>query len=115
MLNAIDTTNLETLREIIGDDLKEIIKNFIETSPEILEKIKSSLDKKNASDLKLHAHTLKGSCANIGAVSLPDLSFKLELKASEGIAENLDTEYMAVVAELSNVNNALKSYIANSF
>ena len=114
-MNTVDATSLEMLKEIIGDDLKEILLSFIETSVETLQQMKQALKDNNADNLKLHAHTLKGSSANIGATILPELSFKLENKGSEGIAQDLDTEILNVELELDNVNNFIKNYIKDNF
>ena len=114
-MNTVDTTSLEMLKEIIGDDLKEILLRFIETSVETLQQIKQALKDNNADNLQLHAHTLKGSSANIGATILPELSFKLEKKGIEGIAQDLDTEIVNVELELDNVNDFIKNYIKDNF
>jgi len=115
MKNSVDRSNLETLKEIIGDDLKEILFNFIKTSPEMIEQIKHALNTEDADALRLHAHTLKGSSANIGAVKLPDLSFELERKGIDGVTKGLEDNLLNVETELDNVNLFLQNYISSAF
>ena len=115
MLNSIDESNLEALKEIIEDDLKEILLNFIETSPEMIQKIKLSLQSGDAESLRLHAHSLRGSCANVGAINLPNLCSVLEDKGRDGVTENLEAKLLAVELELSQVNTFLQKYIASAF
>jgi len=111
MSDSVNTETLEMLKEIIGDDLKEILNNFIETSPETLEQLKRAIKTKNAEDLRLHAHTIKGSSANIGATKLPDLSFILETKGKDNVTSNLEAEVIEVEEELKGVISFLKSYV----
>lgn len=113
MSNPVDTDNLDMLKEVIGDDLKEILSSFIDIVPNTLADIEKALADGDASSLQLHAHTLKGSSANIGATELPNLALVLEKAGKDGHTHNLDAVLTAVKAETQTVNDFLQSYMQN--
>jgi|GEM_PF-1966734 len=63
-------------REIIED-------SFINISDHI-EKLKTAWNMKDASNIKLHAHSIKGVCANISAKSLSDAALQIEIAQKDG-------------------------------
>lgn len=111
MSEPVDTANLEMLKEVIGDDLKEILQSFIEITPQTVDKIDSALNSLNATDLRLHSHSLKGSAANIGANALSALSYGIEMKAKEGITSGMNAELKAIKQETVNVLAFLNDYL----
>ncbi|MBN2864407.1 MAG: Hpt domain-containing protein [Thiotrichales bacterium] len=111
MTTAVDLDNLNMLRDVIGDDLKEILQSFIDIAPDAMGNIKKAIALDNATDLRLHAHTLKGSSANIGATRLPQLALALENAGKAGQTKGLESELAAVEAENQVVLKFLKHYI----
>ncbi|BBP44831.1 hypothetical protein THMIRHAS_02040 [Thiosulfatimonas sediminis] len=109
---SVDQENLNMLREVIGDDLQEIIEAFLTTSPEILGQIKFSIELEDAAGVQLHSHTLKGSAANIGAQHLPALCAELEAKAKEGVVTPAFAQmYANIEVESQQVFNFLKEFL----
>ncbi|QKI88265.1 Hpt domain-containing protein [Thiomicrorhabdus xiamenensis] len=109
---SVDEANLHMLKEVIGDDLKEIIDAFLTTSPEILGQVKLSIEIKDAAGVQLHSHTLKGSSANIGATKLPALCAELESKAKEGVVtDDFNRMYQQIETEMQNVFRHLKQFL----
>ncbi len=111
MSQPVDTDNLEMLKEIIGDDLKDILKSFLEVAPGTLSDIKQAIESGDADGLRLHAHTLKGSSANIGATELPTLCLALENQGKDGITTGLEAQFEAVESESDKVSKFLKQYL----
>jgi len=111
MTASVDTANLEMLKEVIGDDLKEILQSFIDIAPGALQDIELAIQNKDADSLRLHAHTLKGSSANIGATKLPDLAFALENEGKNGNTEGLDSAFNTVKTETQAVLTFLNTYL----
>lgn len=108
----VDQENLKLLKEVIGDDLKEVIEAFLTTSPEILGQIKLSIDIEDAAGVQLHSHTLKGSAANIGAMHLPSLCAELESRAKEGVvAPEFNQMFDNIEAESQAVFNFLQEFL----
>ncbi|WP_127469997.1 Hpt domain-containing protein [Thiomicrorhabdus aquaedulcis] len=115
MATPVDVSNLEMLKEVIGDDLKDILQSYLETTPDLIQKISTAITMENAANLQLHAHTLKGSSANIGAVQLPVTCQQLEKLAKEGTINAQSKELFAQInIENREVNQFLSSYI-NTF
>lgn len=84
-MNAkIDTENLEMLKEVLGDELKDIVQSYIDLLPEQLSRIVNAIESADADELKLTAHTLKGSSANVGAAGISELCYELEMKGKAG-------------------------------
>lgn len=112
MTTPIDQDNLDMLREVIEDDLKEILQSFIDIAPQAIHDIKNAIQADNAADLRLHAHTLKGSSANIGATKLPGLALVLEEAGKAGNTQGLDSALAAMELETQAVLDYLAKYIA---
>ena len=104
----VDQENLNMLKEVIGEDLKEVIEAFLTTSPEILGQIKLSIEIEDAAGVQLHSHTLKGSAANIGAIHLPSLCAELETKAKDGVVA---PEFNDIYANIENESQAVFKFL----
>jgi HPt (histidine-containing phosphotransfer) domain-containing protein len=70
----------ELMSNFEGDEdiLKDLIKEFLSKKDEILAKIEIAIEEKNFSNLKLHAHTMKGVISNFYAESIRLLAYDLE-------------------------------------
>lgn len=84
MSDLLNIETLSTLKEVIGDDLNEIIDSFIDLLPAQLTAIESAINSGNATELRSQAHTLKGSSSNVGAQALSALSYQLETLGKQG-------------------------------
>jgi HPt (histidine-containing phosphotransfer) domain-containing protein len=104
----VDQENLNMLKEVIGEDLKEVIEAFLTTSPEILGQIKLSIEIEDAAGVQLHSHTLKGSAANIGAIHLPSLCAELETKAKDGVVA---PEFNDMYSNIENESQAVFKFL----
>lgn len=111
MSQPVDTANLDMLKEVIGDDLKEILLSFAEITPDTLAQMEHAIQNQDAEALRLHAHSLKGSAANVGAQSLSELCFKLEEQGKAGVTEGLEAEVAAVHQETDSVISFLHDYL----
>ncbi|MDX2507146.1 MAG: Hpt domain-containing protein [Gammaproteobacteria bacterium] len=101
--NSIDFNTLNELKEIMGDDFDELISTFISDGKIQLDKLKLAIDSTSASEIRRIAHTLKGSCANLGAHPLSEICNKLERNATDNklgeakdLFEKIKTEYEQV-------------------
>ena len=104
---TVNPNTLERLRELRTpgrpDPLAEIIDLFLEHAPAYLLSLKSSCEEKNAEGLKKTAHTLKGSCGNLGVDQMASWCKELELMARQGtlssakrLVAQLEQEFVAV-------------------
>lgn len=113
MTTPVNIENLDMLKEVIGDDLVEILNSFISISPSTLDKIQQAINDQDADALRLHAHTLKGSAGNIGASQLPAYSLVLEDKGRSGNLEGAQADFEVVQAENQRVLEFLNDYVSN--
>lgn len=112
MPTPVDVSNLEMLKEVIGDDLKDILQSYLATTPDLIHKIDMAIGRQHSADLQLHAHTLKGSAANIGAIALPLTCAKLEKMAKEGVVNEQSSALFAQIKlEDQAVNQFLSDYL----
>ncbi|NKQ35929.1 MAG: Hpt domain-containing protein [Chloroflexi bacterium] len=88
--------------------LRDLIQIFLEDSPDITRNVRQALAADDRTALKSEAHTLKGSSASMGIITLADLCAELELlaltadkAALQASAQNLLAEYRRVVTALS--------------
>jgi len=74
------------LNTIGGDNslAREIIEVSFTNISDLIEKLKHAWDMKDASSIKLHAHSIKGVCANISAKSLSDAALQIEIAQKNG-------------------------------
>ena len=108
---AVDGKALDAIRELGGaatpDLLDQVIRIYLETTPELLETLRSGLAAGHVDAVRTAAHTLKSSSANLGAGALSELCKRLETAARSGALtsdlptmEDVDAEYARVRAEL---------------
>ena len=112
-MNVIDTDTLAALRSLQeeGDDdlLGELIDLFLEDAPERLASIKEAVETADLGGLAERAHSLKGSCASLGAVHMASLCSKLEAMG-RNLADRSDvaTIYAEVEQQYELVQVALE-------
>jgi HPt (histidine-containing phosphotransfer) domain-containing protein len=85
---VLDQSKLDGIRALQRDGAPSLIVKFIdiflEDSPVLLETIRTAVAANDATNLFHAAHTLKSSSANLGAVTLSNLSRDLELIGRNG-------------------------------
>lgn len=81
-MEVIDTDTLAALRSLQeeGEDdlLAELIDLFLQDAPTRVTAIREAVELGNWAALAERAHSLKGSCASLGAVHMADLCARLE-------------------------------------
>ena len=101
-------TNLQPLIDAgMSAIVPTVVKTFLETSERTIEKAETAIHTSQPAELAQAAHSLKGSCSNLGATRLRDLCQQLEnLGPSESprsatdLLEALKEEFVRVRAEL---------------
>ena len=73
--------------------LKQIIAVFKREMKEELEKLLEALNKEDRESIRLHAHTIKGASANMGAEQLQRVAKEIELSSQEQGLEFLKEKY----------------------
>ncbi len=108
----LDSKALDTIRALQRkgkpDLLSRVVRIYLEDSLRLLETLRQAVSQRDAEMVKRHAHTLKSSSANVGAVRLSTLCKDLEKMDLEGASEKgshilskIETEYAGVRSALS--------------
>jgi len=101
----LDVSRLEGLRELgrLGgsDVLRDVIARFREQP--LLGALRQALDERDRKELALHAHTLKGTSAVLGAVRLARLCGELERMAPEAGQDACARQLATIAAEYDQV------------
>jgi signal transduction histidine kinase/DNA-binding response OmpR family regulator len=80
----------EGLLERLGGEekpLRRLVERFVDTTATRLESLGRSVGQGDFAEIQLHAHTIKGVCATIGAVRMRVLSEELECASKNGCAD----------------------------
>ena len=105
-MSILDMTaiqNLMDLQQKTGKDiLGSLSKLYIDTTPEIISKMKLLLSKKSYEELGREAHSLKSSSANIGARKIMELCKVIEYKIL-GEEKFSDEELSSLITQVSEV------------
>ena len=114
--DVVDEKVLADLLELGGGDagfVAEMIDSYLDTSPGLLEQIRSSHAKQDAGALRLAAHTLKSGSRDMGVAALADLFAQLEAMGQNGQLEGAgdllvkaDAIYFRAAGELSSVRDS---------
>ncbi len=96
-----------------GDEkvLKRIIKDIPRHIAGQIEKLKTASERKDTDSIRLHAHTIKGMCANISAHKLRDKAHEIEVAGKEG---RTDTVY-SLTEQLEQEAGIFQSLLADLF
>lgn len=84
MSGVIDLETLQELREIMEDEFDGLLETFLSESTRQYDAIDSAMQAGDADGLRLAAHSLKGSCGNVGAHVLQQTCAEIESLARAG-------------------------------
>jgi two-component system, sensor histidine kinase and response regulator len=100
---AWDTAAALDLVEGDQELLEELAQLFAEECPKAMEEIRNALDAKDAVLLERHAHTLKGSSANIGANGVSAAALALEQEARAGNLAKSQEDFRLLQAAIARL------------
>ncbi len=96
---------------VVCDDpeiLQVVAQTVLEEDPQVLDLLKSAVNAKDAANIQLLAHRIKGTAKNMAAGVLADKSFALELAAKNNQIENAQ----AMLEEIQTALNQLKEFLS---
>lgn len=111
MSQPLDHKNLAHLKSVIGDSLGPILKTYLEITPPLLTQLENAVKECNSDDIKRHAHTLKGSSANISAVDLPQLCLEMEYVGRDGDVKKAEVLLPKIKQAYSELEMAIEHYL----
>ncbi|MDT8445661.1 MAG: Hpt domain-containing protein [bacterium] len=107
----IDRELLDT-RKILGKEFFEgLLVKFERDSVPMLEQLKELNKAHKLSELSDAAHRIKGIAANVGAKSLAELCYKIQLGAEAGESSNLTAWIDQLPSQLTEAMTELKEYM----
>ena len=113
--DAIDQDSIKALLEL--DDgtensfLKDMISVFFKDAPKLIGQLDDALQKKDSLLFARTAHTLKSTCANLGALTMSKLCEQLEMMSSNGGFNHVLEKIIIVKKEFKKVRAALETYL----
>lgn len=103
---------ISELKDILADDFPVLVTTYLEDSGERIARLEAAIADADAANIRVEAHSLKGSSSNLGATGLADLCSKLE---NCGAAEELDSApilFSQIQSEFLVAENCLKQHLA---
>lgn len=111
LTTVIDGRRLELLRQLGARSgrnvLGELLRMFLEQAPGRLEDLRRARREDDLSQVESSAHSLKGTCINLGLSELAKLSGELEKLARQGDPQSCSALIDAVETEYRRVAPAL--------
>jgi len=111
-MTRLDPTQINALRDLMGNDFDALIVVFRADSTEQIEAIVRAASQNDPDGLRLQAHSLKGACSNLGAIDLAALCERIEAFArqhdcvmAQSLIAELYAEYGAVDLELDGLSH----------
>lgn len=110
MSDVLDLNMLNELREIMEDDFPSLLETFLSESSRQYQDAAGAWQSSDMDQLRRAAHSLKGSCANIGAQELHQTCSDIEHAAKAGEGEAIpdllnvaDQQLKVVQGEIRNI------------
>ena len=84
---VVDANAFAELKELMGDDFKDIVSMCLQSLPEQLKQIENAIQTQNADTLFTVSHKMKSSCGSIGAFGLAERAEAVEIISRSGSTE----------------------------
>lgn len=105
----IDTRTLDNIRSLgIPHILQELIGIYLADTPKLMDKLRSAVNSQDPPLLRMAAHSLKSSSANVGALRLASLFKQLEEMGRSGLLQNAEDLLDEAEAEYEAVKTSLR-------
>lgn len=108
---VLDASVLDELREVLGDEVDRIVQVYLEDAPRLIAQLERAAVANDPIALRVAAHTLKSSSANVGARTLSDAARELEHGARDGTLANPEVLVGRIVTEFAEVKRALQAKV----
>lgn len=109
---GIDINALKKLKDVIGgdpEDLQDLIDEFENTTPEIMEQIRAAGSAGDWAALRISTHSLKSSGRDFGALQLATLCERLEHQCKAEAVTDAETQIDQIGSALNAARQALSS------
>ena len=113
--SELDPKALSQLLEVIGGDreaFKDLVQSFLDEGPELVNRLQRAVAANEADALRRAAHTLKGSAADFGAVTLTRLCREIEALGRAGEVAAASVKVEEAVREYQKAEIGLKNILS---
>jgi HPt (histidine-containing phosphotransfer) domain-containing protein len=94
--------------------MRKIIESFMNDGPKSLALLSKALEDNNTQDAQLHAHSLKGSAGNVGALKLQNFSKHLEDAAKDNNLSKVQAGFEECKNILDSTLELFKHHLAKN-
>ena len=106
---VLNAAVLDDLRDVLGGEVDRIIALYLEDAPRLIAQLERAVVGNDPIALRVAAHTLKSSSANVGATTLSDAARDLEHGARDGTLAKPEALVARIVGEFARVRTALQA------
>ncbi len=111
----LDVRVIKSLRDMAGVNadkiLTQIIDNYLEDAPPLLQQIREAVVNADSEALRIAAHTLRASSANLGAIVFSQLCKELEALGRQGTTSNAEKLLPSLEKSYQTFKNTLQNVV----
>ncbi len=93
---VLDLQQVEELRDVLEDEFSAVIEAYLKDAERKVESVVAAADTQDAEALRHAAHSLKGSCRNVGARQLAESCQVIESLAYDDQLEDVPPALLAL-------------------
>ncbi|XOV81524.1 MAG: Hpt domain-containing protein [bacterium] len=109
MMNEILNEDLlRELKVIMEDEFSDLMKTFLLESQRQFHSAQAAWETGDFAQLRLSVHSLKGSCANVGAEQLQKTCARLEQQAKQASTDGVPELLAQVLRQLEDVHGQIE-------
>ena len=109
MSDVLNQELLEELRMVMEEEFPSLMETFLTESARQFAEAREAWAASDMDQLRRSAHTLKGSCGNVGAELLQGTCATLEACAKEGETQDIPALLDVVGVQLQDVSGAIQA------
>ena len=103
---VLDLQQVEELRDVLEDEFSAVIEAYLRDAERKVECVVAAADTQDAEALRHAAHSLKGSCRNVGARQLAESCQAIESLAYDDQLEDVPLALVALQSTLQATRSA---------
>ena len=110
MSDVLDAVLLAELKDLMAEEFPSLLETFLEDAARHFAGACAAWEDTDFTNLRISAHSLRGSSGNVGATSLQAACEVLEESARDTDGTNIDAQLAAVKTQIDNAREALLAH-----
>ena len=110
--DVIQKEVISELKEILADEFPMLVTTYLQDANERMDRLQSAIASDDAPNIKIEAHSLKGSSINLGATGLADLFAQMENCGANEELDGLSGLFTKIQSEFSVAEDFLKQQLS---